>query len=86
MSQVITAIFENGVFKPMQNVDVKEHEKVTIKVVSVNDWQKRFDRITERIHKKTSLHSPAEIESDIMQAIVEVREENSGRPASVQRR
>ena len=79
MSQVITAIFENGVFKPMQNVDVKEHEKVTIKVVSVNDWQKRFDRITERIHKKTSLHSPAEIESDIMQAIVEVREENSGR-------
>ena len=79
MSQVITAIFENGVFKPMQNVDVKEHEKVTIKVVSVNDWQKRFDRITERIHKKTSLHSPAEIESDIMQAIVEVREENNGR-------
>jgi predicted DNA-binding antitoxin AbrB/MazE fold protein len=79
MSQIITAIFENGVFKPMQNVDVKEHEKVTIKVVSVNDWQKRFDRITERIHKKTSLYRAAEIESDIMQAIVEVREENNGR-------
>ena len=79
MSQVITAIFENGVFRPMQNVDVKEHEKVTIKVVSVNDWQRRFDRITDRIHKKTSLYSPAEIESDIIQTIVEVREENNGR-------
>ena len=77
--RTIQAVFENGVFKPMQNVDVKEHEKVTIKVVSVNDWQKRFDRITERIHKKTSLYHAAEIESDIMQAIVEVREENNGR-------
>ena len=78
MSQVITAIFENGVFKPMQNVEVKEHEEVTIKVVSVNDWQIRFDRITERIHKKTALYSPMEIESDIVQAVKEVREATNG--------
>jgi len=78
MSQVITAIFENGVFKPMQNVEVKEHEEVTIKVVSVNDWQIRFDRITERIHKKTALYSPTEIESDIVQAVKKVREATNG--------
>ncbi|MDZ4163556.1 MAG: antitoxin family protein [Smithellaceae bacterium] len=76
MSQVITAVFENGVFKPRQSVNVKEHEEVTIKVVSMVDWQKRFDRITENIHRKTSLQRPGEIESDIMQAIKEVREEN----------
>ena len=75
MSQVITAIFEKGVFKPMQNVEVQEHEKVTIKVVSMNDWQTRFDRITEKIHKKAALYGSTEIESDILQAITEVREE-----------
>lgn len=78
MSQVISAIYENGVFKPMQNVEVKEHEKVTIKVVSVHEWQKRFDRITERIHKRTALHSPDEIESDIVQAVKEVRKSTNG--------
>ena len=79
MSQLITAIFENGVFRPMQNVDVKEHEKVTIKVVSMYDWQKRFDRIVNKIHKKTALYSSEEIKSDIIQAVNEVREEKNGR-------
>lgn len=79
MSQLITAIFENGVFKPIQNVDVREHEKVTIKVVSLYDWQKRFDRIMNKIHEKTALYSSEEIESDIIQAANEVREEKNGR-------
>ena len=79
MSQLITAIFENGVFKPLQNIEVKEHEKVTIKVIPLDDWQKRFDRIMEKIQKKAALYSPAEIESDIIQAIAEVREEKNGR-------
>mgnify|MGYP001244488523 CR=1 FL=1 len=78
MSQVITAIFEKGVFKPMQNVEVQEHEKVTIKVVSMNDWQTRFDCIIEKIHKKAALYGSTEIESDIVQAITEVREEKRG--------
>lgn len=78
MPQVITAIFENGVFKPMQNIEMKEHEEVTMKVVSMDDWQKRFDRIIEKIHQKAAPYSPAEIESDITQAIAEVREEING--------
>ena len=32
MSKVITAIFENGVFKPLEKVDVKEHQRVEIKI------------------------------------------------------
>ncbi|MDP2863527.1 MAG: antitoxin family protein [Desulfobacterales bacterium] len=79
MSQLITAIFENGVFRPMQNVDVKEHEKVTIKVVSMHDWQKRIDRIMNKIHEKTALYSSEEMEFDIIQAVNEVREEKNGR-------
>jgi len=79
MSQLITAIFEDGVFKPMQNVEVREHQEVTIKIVSMDDWQKRFDRILEKIHKQAARHSPAEIEADVTQAIAEAREEKNGR-------
>jgi predicted DNA-binding antitoxin AbrB/MazE fold protein len=39
MSQIIDVIYEDGVFKPSQHVDVKEHEKVAIKVVLIDEWQ-----------------------------------------------
>lgn len=75
MSKVIEAIFENGVFKPLQNVDVKEHEKVAIKIISLDEWQKRFNRIIEKIHKKAAQYTSEEIESDISNAIRETRKE-----------
>lgn len=79
MPKVIDAVFENGVFKPLQPVDVKEHEKVAIKILSLDEWQSRFNRIIEKIHKKTAQYSPEEIEADIAQAVKEVREAKSGR-------
>jgi predicted DNA-binding antitoxin AbrB/MazE fold protein len=75
MSKVIDAIFENGVFKPLQNVDVKEHEKVAIKIISLDEWQNRFNRIIEKIHKKAAHYTSEEIESDISNAIRETRKE-----------
>lgn len=74
MSKVIDAVFENGVFKPLEKVDVKENEKVEIKVISLDDWQLRFSRIINRIQKKASQFSAEEIETDIAEAIKEVRE------------
>jgi len=44
MSKVIDAIFENGVFKPLQDVNIKEREKVAIKIISLDEWQSRFCR------------------------------------------
>lgn len=79
MSKVITAIFEDGVFKPLEKVDVKEHQQVEIKVLSRDEWQSRFNRIIEKIHKKASRYPYEEIESDITQAINEVREEKRDR-------
>lgn len=73
MSKVIDAVYENGVFKPLEKVDVKENEKVEIKVISLDDWQLRFSRIINKIQKKTSQFSSEEIESDIAEAIKEVR-------------
>jgi predicted DNA-binding antitoxin AbrB/MazE fold protein len=48
VSQIITAIFENGVFKPLQKVDIKEHEKIEIKILSIDEWQKRFNHIIKK--------------------------------------
>lgn len=30
MSHIINAVYENGVFKPLENVSIKEHKKVRI--------------------------------------------------------
>ena len=79
MSKVINAIFENGVFKPLQHVEVKEHEKVSLKILSLDEWQNRFNRIIEKIHEKAVQYTPEEIESDIAHTIKEVRKEKRGR-------
>jgi len=78
MSKIIDAIYEDGVFKPVQTVEVKEHEKVSLKIISVDEWQRRFNRIIEKIHKKSVRYTSQEIESDISQAITEIREEKRG--------
>lgn len=78
MSKIIDAIFEDGVFKPVQTVEVKEHEKVSLKIISVDEWQSRFNRIIEKIQKKSIRYTSQEIESDISQTITEIREDKRG--------
>jgi predicted DNA-binding antitoxin AbrB/MazE fold protein len=73
MPKVIDAVYEDGVFKPLEKVRVKEHEKVSIKIISHEEWRKQFDRIIKKIHKQTAKFSPEEIEADIAEAIKEVR-------------
>lgn len=77
MSRTIDAIYENGVFKPLQDVEVKEHEKVTIKIISLDDWQKRFRCIIEKIQEKSARYTHNEIESDIAHSLKEVRQKKS---------
>ena len=78
MSKVVNAIFENGVLKPLQKIDLKEHEQVELKILSHDDWQKRFDTVLRKIHARSSQYTSAEIESDIAHAVQEVREEKRG--------
>lgn len=79
MSRVINAVFGNGVFKPCEKVDVNEHEKVEIKILLVDEWQERFSRIIEKLQKKSAGYSSAQITSDIVKTIKEVRKEKRGR-------
>ena len=78
MSKVVNAVFENGVLKPLQKIDLKEHEQVELKILSHDDWQKRFDVILRKIHARSSQYPSAEIESDIAHAVREAREEKRG--------
>jgi len=82
MAEVIKAVFENGVFKPLEKIEMKEHEKVTIKILSLDQWQSRFNRVIEKVHKKANQYTPEEIEADVAQAIKEVREEKHGNQGS----
>jgi len=79
MSQVIQAVFENGVFKPLHAVSIRDHEKVEIKVVSRDDWQIRFGSLLARIREKTAGRTSDEIEEDIRIARNEARETRRGR-------
>lgn len=79
MSQTINAVFEHGMFRPMQQVNLKESAKVAIRIVPLDDWQQRFDSIIRRIHAQASRYSSQEIEDDILQAVSEAKVEKYGR-------
>jgi len=78
MSQVIEAVFENGVFRPLQPVEITDREVVSIKILSSGEWQSRFARIIEKIHKNTTQYRAEEIEADILSAVKEVRNRKYG--------
>jgi predicted DNA-binding antitoxin AbrB/MazE fold protein len=79
MLKTIEAIYEDGVLKPLQKLQLKEHEKVEIQILSSDEWQKRFKRVIEKIHRKTAPFPPQEVDSDIAQAVKESRDERRGR-------
>jgi predicted DNA-binding antitoxin AbrB/MazE fold protein len=74
MSRTITAIFEDGVFKPIKKIRLKDKQQVQIQILSDEDWQKRFDNVLKSIRSKTAKFPPEEIEADIKAAIKEVRQ------------
>ena len=78
MSKTIKAIYEDGVFKPLQKIDIKEHERVEIRVFPKDEWQRKFDSLITKIHKQTAQYTPNEIETDIAQAVKEAREVKRG--------
>jgi len=78
MSQVIEAIFENGVFRPLQPVEITDREVVSIKILSSGEWQSRFERVIEKIHKKTAQYHAEDIEADILFAVKEARNRKYG--------
>ncbi len=78
MAITIEAIYEDGVLKPLQKLQLKEHEKVQIQIFSPEEWQRRFKRVIDKIQKSTTRFPSQEIESDIAQAVREYRDKKRG--------
>ena len=73
MSTVITAIYEDGVLKPLQDPKLKEHEKVDILITADSRWQREFNHILKQIHRHATKYPSVEIEGDITAAASEVQ-------------
>ncbi|MDP3298408.1 MAG: antitoxin family protein [Thermodesulfovibrionia bacterium] len=74
MPKTINAIYENGVFKPLEAVSLKEHEKVKLDINLDERLRNQFKKLTESIYKRTDRYSSEEIEANITEAFREVQE------------
>ena len=74
MPKTINAIYENGVFKPLEPVLLKEHEKVKLDINLDERLRNQFKKLTESIYKRTDKYSTEEIEANITEAFREVQE------------
>ncbi len=73
MPKTIEAIYENGVFKPLKKIRLKDKQQVQIQILSDKDWQRKFDKALKAIRSKTAMFPTREVETDIKDAIKEVR-------------
>ena len=60
MPKIIEAIYENGVFKPLEKVDLKEGEKVKLKVEEMSV----VDRVFGILKGKDTLKALRELEDE----------------------
>lgn len=73
MPQTINAIYENGVFKPLEPISLKEHERVTLDINLDDRLRQQLKELTEDIYKRTDKYSSKEIEANITEAFREVQ-------------
>lgn len=74
MAKTINAIYENGVFKPLEPISLREHERVTLDINLEEQLRNQLKDLTERIYKRTDKYSTKEIEVNITEAFREVQE------------
>jgi predicted DNA-binding antitoxin AbrB/MazE fold protein len=65
MSRVIRAIFENGILRPLETLDLPERSEVELAIQAPDHWASEFTEFLARIHAKTFRFSSEEIEADI---------------------
>lgn len=68
MSRVIRAIFENGILRPLETLDLPERSEVELAIQAPDHWASEFTELLARIHAKTLRFSSEEIEADITAA------------------
>lgn len=82
MSILIDAIYEKGILRPLQPLNLKENDRVKIAIDLEDQWEKAFESLLNSIHKRTGKYSSEEIEADITQASLEVKESRCARQST----
>ncbi|ODS31781.1 MAG: hypothetical protein SCARUB_03105 [Candidatus Scalindua rubra] len=82
MTKTISAIYEDGVFKPLEPVSLTDRERVKLDVNLDERLRKQLEVLTESIYKRTDKYSSEEIEANITEAYREVREIDSAKKSS----
>lgn len=72
-NNTVTAIYESGVLKPLEDMHLKEHQKVRIIVEPDISWQRDFRNLLKRIHQRNTEYRSTEIEKDITLASRKVK-------------
>lgn len=73
MEHVIRAIYENGVFKPLQRVQLDQRKICLLSIYPEEKWQKDFEALIRRIQKRTQRYDSKTIETDITTARAEAK-------------
>lgn len=69
----ITATYEHGILKPLQPLNFKEHQRITILIHANAEWQRRLRNLLKSVYQHTSKFTSASIEKDITAAYREVK-------------
>ena len=73
MQRVIRAVYENGVLRPLERVQMSERQICLLSIYPEEEWRKDFEALLNRIHRRTRRHASADIEADITAARAEVK-------------
>ena len=65
MPKTIEAIYEDGVFKPLDQVPLPEHTRIRLTLSPTKDWAEKFRRLLNKVHQRTRNIPPETIEQDI---------------------
>lgn len=68
MTRVIKAIYERGILRPLEPLDLPERSEVELAIQAPDHWAREFRDLLDRIHAKTRRFSGGEIEADITAA------------------
>lgn len=74
MTQLINAVYQHGILKPLTPLRLSEKEKVCLMVTPIAEWKKELGALLRSVHKRTSKFSSKEVESDITKAMRSVRQ------------
>ena len=73
MERVIRVVYEDGVLKPLQHIQLGEREVCLVSIYPEEKWRKDFQALLKRIQRRTQKYPATEIEADITAARAEVK-------------